>query len=142
MIASAGQRSSGAVRTHGSPIPSHCPYRFGDWVRRHGKWGALPPCPNQWGWRGYVTGSRGGTILCGVTDDGFEWWEEWGALEPDTPRPRGRFSVCTCCPRVKTDEFSLFPSLPDGPPPVRRGDLMWWRQQYGLPTTDLFGEGT
>ena len=118
--------------------PPHCPYQPGDWVRVHGIWNPHSPS-RRWGWRGFVLGHIGATILTGLTDDGFEWAEEWGALEPDRPRPRGVFDVCTCCPRVAIDDQPALFQVATGPSPVRRGDLVWWRQQYGLPTADLFG---
>jgi hypothetical protein len=79
------------------PVPSHSPYQAGDWVRCHGYPGALPG-PRRWGWRGFVLGSMGSTLLRGLTDDGQPWAEHWGSLLPDrTPSPPGGAS-CTCCP--------------------------------------------
>lgn len=86
---------------HRSAVPRQSPFQPGDWVRFHGRVGN-PRGPRRWGWRGYVTGSLGATILCGLTDDGFEWAEYWGSLSPDAPNqdwPR-----CTCCPGRMTPQ--------------------------------------
>lgn len=61
------------------------------------EWVFLKPGPRRWGWRGYVTGSIGATILVGVTDDGRDWAEYWGALSPD--QPNTEWLRCACCPR-------------------------------------------
>jgi hypothetical protein len=111
-----------------NPPPAHCPYQVGDWVRVHGRHGN-PDRARQRGWRGYVTGYIGGTILVGVTDDGRGWAEEWGTLGPDAPTPRGVFDVCTCCPRVvENGQQSLFGAVSV----LRNGDVWWWRRIYGL----------
>jgi hypothetical protein len=118
----------------GRELPAHCPYKVGDWVRVHGWHNAFPPGLNSWGWRGFITGCIGGTILVGLTDDGREWAENWGILEPDKPRPRGVFDVCVCCPRAPLPppagrQATLF----DLPAPVlRNGDVWWWREQYSF----------
>lgn len=79
-------------------VPAHCPYKLNDWVRRHGYPGDMPG-PARWGWRGFVTGYIGGTILIGVTDDGMHWSEEWGSLCLDEPNPNRAPTFCVCCPR-------------------------------------------
>lgn len=83
-----------------SPVPAHSPYQLADWVRCHGYPGSLPG-PRQWGWRGYVTGCYGATILRGLTDDGHPWSENWGALVPDG-EPNRSAASCTCCPNRRT----------------------------------------
>lgn len=89
-----------------SPVPAHSPFQVGEWVRFHGYPGN-PAGPRRWGWRGYVTGSIGATILVGLTDDGFEWAEYWGALSADTPNSES--PRCTCCPRrAKPVQLGLF----------------------------------
>jgi hypothetical protein len=45
-----------------------------------------------------VTGSLGATILCGITDDGRPWAENWGALTPDEPNADETPTFCVCCP--------------------------------------------
>jgi hypothetical protein len=111
-------------------IPDHSPYRHGDWVRVHAQPHAFPPGPTQHGWRGYVTGGFGSTILVGVTDDGRPWAEYWGALEPDTPRPPGKH--CVCCRRERHG----------GGVVVTRSDAMWWRCGWGArPIAELW-DGT
>jgi hypothetical protein len=92
-----------------SPVPPHSPYQAGDWVRKHGYPGEMPG-PRQWGWRGFVLGSLGATILRGLTDDGQEWAEYWGRLVPDgDPSVDGR---CVCCPRrpagPRVEQLGLF----------------------------------
>src|SRR5882757_6953060 len=66
-------------------VPAHSPYRAGDWVQCHGYPG-YPAGPQQWGFRGFVLAGMGSTILRGLTDDGREWAEHWGALVPDGTR--------------------------------------------------------
>ncbi|MEU5838807.1 hypothetical protein ABZ820_34800 [Streptomyces diacarni] len=79
-----------------TPLPEHCPYRPGDAVKRHGYGGHPDPGFGRTGFRGWVVATVGATVLTGITEDGREWWEEWGRLEPaDAPvRPWGG---CTCC---------------------------------------------
>lgn len=91
-----------------SPVPPHAPYQAGDWVRFHGFPGK-PPGPARWGWRGFVLGGLGATILRGLTDDGHEWAEYWGALVPDGA-PCDNPCWCACCPRppLKPLQLSLF----------------------------------
>lgn len=80
-----------------SPVPARSPYQAGDWVRCHGYVGAMPG-PQQWGWRGFVLGGFGATILRGLTDDGREWAENWGALLPDSKPCPTNGAWCVCCP--------------------------------------------
>lgn len=82
-----------------SPVPPHSPYQLYDWVRCHGYPGHMPG-PGRWGFRGFVLGTLGATILCGVTDDGRPWAECWGALRPDTSNTDAVVR-CTCCPRTR-----------------------------------------
>lgn len=93
-----------------SEIPPQSPFRLGEWVRFHGRPGN-PRGPRRWGWRGYVTGSLGATILTGFTDDGFGWAEYWGALSPDVPT--AAWPWCTCCPRRTTPERAARPAQLD-----------------------------
>ncbi|MEZ7005008.1 hypothetical protein [Streptomyces sp. AD55] len=82
--------------TAGRRPSDHCPYQPGTAVQRHGYAGHPAPGFGRTGFRGWVVATVGGTILTGITEDGREWWEEWGRLEPaDTPPdPWGH---CTCC---------------------------------------------
>jgi hypothetical protein len=119
-----------------SRIPQHCPYKLGQWVRKHAHPRAFPPGLDQHGWRGYVTDYRGGTILVGVTDDGRDWASEWGSLEPDRPRPPHEH--CVCCQR-----YTIPPDLlsPGGVLATRR-DALWWRSGWGArPVADLWDGG-
>lgn len=79
------------------PVPPRSPYQAGQWVRCHGYPGCIPG-PQRYGWRGVVLGYQGSALLCGVTDDGAEWSENWGALVVDGA-PGGSAVRCTCCPR-------------------------------------------
>lgn len=84
------------ARTKGGAISDHCPYRAGDAVRMHGYPGHPDPGFGRTGFGGWVVATVGATILTGITDDGREWWAEWGRLEPaDTPVAPGGY--CTCC---------------------------------------------
>jgi hypothetical protein len=80
-----------------SAIPAHCPYQAGDRVQMHGYVG-YGPGHRRTGFRGVVTGYLGATLLRGVTDDGTEWAEYWGALLPDGT-PNQSATPCSCCPR-------------------------------------------
>jgi hypothetical protein len=82
-----------------SPVPPHSPYQAGTWVRLHGFVGykSNPNDPDSIGFRGVVLGGFGSTVLRGITDDGRDWAEHWGALRPDGPCDcRGPW--CACCP--------------------------------------------
>lgn len=72
-------------------LPKVSPYKVGDWVRYHGY--------DVAGFRGFVLGGRGGTLLFGLTDDGREWCEHFGHLDPDVPMVCMYGPHCTCCPR-------------------------------------------
>lgn len=94
-----------------SAVPPHSPYKVGDWVVMHGFDGA-PPW-HRIGWRGFVLGSLGSTLLRGLTEDGQEWAEYWGALQPDgTP---GYDNRCNCCPHPRQrrgpEQLTLFDAL-------------------------------
>lgn len=82
--------------TRGSPVPPHCPYKSGDAIQLHGYIGGFPPGLRQTGFRGWVVATVGATILTGITTDGQEWWEEWGALRSDS-QPVDMWGSCTCC---------------------------------------------
>lgn len=77
-------------------IPKHCRYRPGDWVVMHGYPGAAHQIQRD-GFRGIVLGHMGSTILRGLTDDGREWSEHWGHLDPDGT-PGDSTVLCVCCP--------------------------------------------
>ncbi|MFD9965069.1 AAA family ATPase [Amycolatopsis sp. NPDC058986] len=99
-----------------SRIPAHSTYRLHERVRCHGYPGA-PAGPRRHGFRGFVTGYLGGTILQGVTDDGRDWTEEWGLLSPDAPAANTAPTYCACCPqpaaRVPGKEDSIMISRDD-----------------------------
>jgi hypothetical protein len=78
-------------------IPPHSPYQAGDWVAYHAYSGTRPP-DTRHGFRGYVLGSMGATLLRGLTDDGLPWCEHWGHLVPDGQRDRSAAIDCICCP--------------------------------------------
>lgn len=80
-------------------VPPRSPYQPGDWVVLHGYRGC-PAGPLRWGFRGYVTGGMGPTLLRGVTDDGRMWCEHWGALQRDGARSDSA-AVCVCCPNPR-----------------------------------------
>ncbi|MFJ2568149.1 hypothetical protein ACIO02_35390 [Streptomyces sp. NPDC087568] len=82
--------------TQGNPPPAHSPYQPGDLVQRHGYAGYPAPGPGRTGFRGWVVGHVGGTILTGITTAGEEWWEEWGVLNPDG-KPVDMWDHCACC---------------------------------------------
>lgn len=79
-------------------VPAKSPYQVGDWVIHHGYPAKVQP--GRSGWRGYVTGWMGSTLLRGVTDEGREWCEHWGALLPDGVH-RCRSARCLCCPHPR-----------------------------------------
>lgn len=81
--------------TKGRAVPSHSPYQLGDAVQLHGFRGEQPG-HRRTGFRGWVVGCVGGTILTGITTTGEEWWEEWGFLRPDG-QPVDIWRWCTCC---------------------------------------------
>lgn len=80
-----------------SLIPDRSPYRAGDWVVHHGYPGAMPWARRCW--RGYVLGCMGGTLLRGIRDDGAEWCEHWGHLNPDGA-PGAAGIACSGCPHA------------------------------------------
>lgn len=82
-------------------IPTHSPYRYGQWVQYHTYRGTRPPATTN-PWRGYVLGYMGSTLLRGLTDDGREWCEHWGHIVPDGQRETGGGIECVCCPRRPT----------------------------------------
>ncbi|MEV6133107.1 hypothetical protein AB0M05_41015 [Streptomyces violaceusniger] len=81
--------------TNGGDIPPHSPYQRGDAVQRHGFPGNQPG-HSRTGFRGWVVGTVGSTILTGITTTGGEWWEYWGDLHPDG-QPVDLWRWCTCC---------------------------------------------
>ncbi|MFP8944743.1 hypothetical protein ACLIYM_25370 [Streptomyces fenghuangensis] len=72
-----------------------CPFKAGDPIQRHGYSGNYDRL-SKTGFRGWVVGTVGATVLTGITTDGEEWWEEWGNLDPDG-RPVDLWGGCTCC---------------------------------------------
>lgn len=79
-------------------VPTRSPYQAGDWVAYHGYRGDLES--GRSGWRGYVTGGMGSTLLRGITDEGREWYEHWGSLDPDGTH-RCTTVRCLCCPHPR-----------------------------------------
>lgn len=99
------------VDTYGlGHIPARSPYQAGDWVALHGHPGAMPW--HRHGWRGFVLGGMGSTLLRGLTDDGRDWCEHWGHLDPDGTADRTGGGSCVCCPhpprRPKPVQLNLF----------------------------------
>lgn len=84
----------------GNPPPKHCPFKPGAAVQLHGYAGELPG-HRQTGFRGWVVGYVGATLLTGITTDGEEWWEYWGALAPDG-LPVDMWAGCSCCRDERT----------------------------------------
>lgn len=82
--------------TSGRQPPDHCPYKAGDAVQRHGYGGYPEPGFRRTGFRGWVVGCVGSTVLTGITRDGEEWWEYWGSLKPDG-LPVDMWDHCACC---------------------------------------------
>jgi hypothetical protein len=81
--------------TKGREVPAHSPYQRGDAVQLHGFHGEQEG-HRRTGFRGWVVGCVGATILTGITTTGEEWWEEWGRLHPDG-QPVDIWRWCTCC---------------------------------------------
>ncbi|MFD4830190.1 hypothetical protein ACFWPV_10095 [Streptomyces uncialis] len=110
--------------TRGRRVPDHCPYTLGTPVQLHG-YGGEHTLMRQTGWRGWVVGCVGATVLTGITTDGTEWWEEWGRLHPDG-QPVDMWAYCACCrderrellrayyakQRARGDQLDLFPASP------------------------------
>lgn len=88
--------------TKGRQVPDHCPYRSGDAVQLHGYAGHPDPGHRRTGFRGWVVGCVGATILTGITTTGEEWWQEWGDLNPDG-LPVNMWDHCTCCRDERRD---------------------------------------
>lgn len=82
--------------TKGRHVPAHSPYQAGDAVQLHGYAGYPEDGFRRTGFRGWVVGCVGDTILTGITTDGQEWWEYWGRLAPDG-RPVDMWDHCACC---------------------------------------------
>ena len=90
-----------------SAIPKHCPYQAGDRITRHG-W--PNDVPRERGYTGTVKGYMGGTILWGTTDDGREWFDEWGRLWPeqhDLLDATDHFR-CVCHRHLRPGQLDLF----------------------------------
>lgn len=84
-------------------MPARCPFKLGDWVRYHGYRmpDRHPSDSVRYGFRGYVLGGMGATLLRGVTDDGRGWCEPYGHLTRDGERSNGD-SECVCCPDARS----------------------------------------
>lgn len=78
-------------------LPARCPFRPGDWVQMHGHPGPTGDPFARYGFRGYVLGGMGSSILRGITDDGREWFAHSGHLVADG-KGDGSAVGCTCCP--------------------------------------------
>lgn len=89
----------------GVRIPARCPYKAGDRVQVHGYPGGRYE-RDRTGWRGTVEGTMGATILTGIDDDGRDWGEYWGHLDPEGT-PNRSVVPCTCCPRAAV-QLDLF----------------------------------
>lgn len=85
-----------------SDVPAHSPYRIGDAVQLHGYAGHLghPEDHAATGFRGWVAGSIGATILTGITTTGRAWAESWGGLHPDG-LPVETWHHCVCCRHLR-----------------------------------------
>ncbi|MEU0940374.1 hypothetical protein [Embleya sp. NPDC005971] len=83
-------------------VPGHAPYRVGDSVQLHGYAGHLghPEDHAATGFRGWVAGSIGATILTGITTTGRPWAEPWGGLHPDG-LPVDIWDHCACCRHLR-----------------------------------------
>lgn len=81
--------------TKGRKPPEHCPFKPGDAVQLHGYSGEQPG-HRRTGFRGWVVGYVGATLLTGITTDGEEWWEYWGDLDPDGLSV-DMWAGCSCC---------------------------------------------
>lgn len=77
-------------------VPVRSPYPTGARVQMHGYPG-YPAGLRRTGFRGFVLGWFGGTVLRGLTDDGQEWAEPWGALMVDG-KSNNSAARCCCCP--------------------------------------------
>lgn len=102
------QCSDGGCPSMGGPVskvPERSPYQHGDRVQLHGYPGEGAG-HRRTGFRGIVTGSLGATILRGITDDGAEWAEYWGVLDPDGAKPSNVIG-CSCCPRPPRKPLQL-----------------------------------
>jgi hypothetical protein len=89
--------------TSGRTPPKHSPYQPGDAVQLHGYPGYPDPGFRRTGFRGWVAGYVGSTILTGITTNGEEWWEYWGDLNVDG-KPVDMWDHCSCC-REQRDEL-------------------------------------
>lgn len=81
--------------TKGREAPARSPYQRGAAVQLHGFRGEQPG-HRRTGFRGWVVGCVGDTVLTGITTIGEEWWENWGRLVPDG-QPIDIWRWCTCC---------------------------------------------
>lgn len=88
--------------TSGRQPSAHCPYKPGDPVQLHGYSGYPAPGHRRTGFRGWVVGTVGATILTGITITGEEWWEEWGRLNPDG-QPVDMWDHCACCREERSE---------------------------------------
>ncbi|MFF7067346.1 hypothetical protein [Streptomyces pseudovenezuelae] len=87
--------------TKGRTPPRHSPYQPGDAVQVHGYAGHPDPGHRRTGFRGWVVGYVGATLLTGITTEGEEWWEYWGDLDPDG-LPVNMWAHCSCCREQRT----------------------------------------
>jgi hypothetical protein len=70
----------------GARIPARCPYQAGTRVVLEASPGMRdrhPDDPERTGFRGVVEGTIGAHLLIGLRDDGREWCEQWGGLQPE-----------------------------------------------------------
>lgn len=88
--------------TSGNTPPAHSPYQPGDAVQLHGYPGYPDPGFRRTGFRGWVVGYVGATVLTGITTTGEEWWEYWGHLVPDG-RPVDMWDHCACCHKERLE---------------------------------------
>jgi len=91
----------------GRQVPPRSPYKPGDAVQLHGYRGEFPPGLRQTGFRGWVVGCVGDTVLTGITTDGQEWWEYWGRLKPDG-LPVDLWAGCVCCHEARAPLLRAF----------------------------------
>lgn len=101
-----GRLAEAFATTSGRAIPPHCPYQLGDAVQLHGYAGEFDT-QRRTGFRGWVVGTVGATVLTGITTEGQEWWEYWGSLRP-AGEPVVTWGGCTCCQTERRELLRAF----------------------------------
>lgn len=93
--------------TSGREVPARSPYKAGDRVQLHGYSGHPEEGHRRTGFRGWVVGCVGATLLTGITTTGEEWWEYWGDLHPDG-QPVDMWNHCACCQDERRELLRAF----------------------------------